>query len=136
MSNLDRKMHRSLWVLVAHSSFIEGSLTTKNTASGACPNVWNTRFPYSETLDSDETFKTVNSASNKFYRMGLCFPLHSLVHNLFLAPRHLARRRQHKDIQHNNIRPGNPDCRGRLSTDDLLIKITGFVKKKEITFQY
>jgi hypothetical protein len=34
VSNLDRSVHRSLWVLVAHSSFIEGSLTTKNTASG------------------------------------------------------------------------------------------------------
>ncbi len=33
VSNLDRPMHRSLWVLVAHSSFIEGSHTTKNTAS-------------------------------------------------------------------------------------------------------
>jgi hypothetical protein len=30
VSNLDRSMHRSLWVLVAHSSFIEGSHTTKN----------------------------------------------------------------------------------------------------------
>ncbi len=29
----DLGMHRSLWVLVAHSSFIEGSHTTKNTAS-------------------------------------------------------------------------------------------------------
>jgi hypothetical protein len=27
-------MHRSLWVKVAHSLFIEGSLTTKNTVSG------------------------------------------------------------------------------------------------------
>ncbi len=34
VSDLDRSMHRSLWVQVAHSSFIEGSLTTKNTASG------------------------------------------------------------------------------------------------------
>ncbi len=33
MSDLDRSMHRSLWVWVAHSSFIEGSHTTKNTAS-------------------------------------------------------------------------------------------------------
>ena len=33
VSNLDRSMHRSLWVLVAHSSFIEGSRMTKNTAS-------------------------------------------------------------------------------------------------------
>ncbi len=34
VSDLDKYMHRSLWVSVAHSSFIEGSLTTKNTASG------------------------------------------------------------------------------------------------------
>jgi hypothetical protein len=34
MSNLNRSMHRSLWVSVAHSSFIEGSHTTKNIASG------------------------------------------------------------------------------------------------------
>ncbi len=33
VSNLDRSMHISLWVLVAHTSFIEGSITTKNTAS-------------------------------------------------------------------------------------------------------
>ncbi len=30
VSDLDRSMHRSLWVLVAHNSFIEGSHTTKN----------------------------------------------------------------------------------------------------------
>jgi len=29
VSDLDRSMHRSLWVYVAHSSFIEGSHTTK-----------------------------------------------------------------------------------------------------------
>ncbi len=34
VSDLDRSMHRSLWALVTHSSFIEGSHTTKNTASG------------------------------------------------------------------------------------------------------
>ncbi len=34
VSDLDRSMHRSLWVLVAHSSFIEGCHMTKNTASG------------------------------------------------------------------------------------------------------
>jgi hypothetical protein len=34
VSNLDRSMHISLWVKVAHSSFIEGSHATKNTASG------------------------------------------------------------------------------------------------------
>jgi hypothetical protein len=34
MSNLDRSMHRSLWVWVTHSSFIEGLHMTKNTASG------------------------------------------------------------------------------------------------------
>jgi hypothetical protein len=34
MSNLDRSMHRSLWIWVTHSSFIEGSHMTKNTASG------------------------------------------------------------------------------------------------------
>ncbi len=34
MSKLDRYMHRYLWVEVAHSSFIEGSHTTKNTAFG------------------------------------------------------------------------------------------------------
>ncbi len=33
VSDLDRSKHRSLWVRVAHSSFIEGSLTTKNKAS-------------------------------------------------------------------------------------------------------
>jgi len=33
-SNPDRPMHRSLWVQVAHSSFIEGSHMTKNKASG------------------------------------------------------------------------------------------------------
>ncbi len=32
VSNLDRSMHRSLRVLITHSSFIEGSHTTKNTA--------------------------------------------------------------------------------------------------------
>ncbi len=34
LSDLYRSMHRSLWAQVAHSSFIEGSHTTKNTASG------------------------------------------------------------------------------------------------------
>jgi hypothetical protein len=34
VSDLDRSMHRSQWLQVAHSSFIEGSHTTKNTASG------------------------------------------------------------------------------------------------------
>jgi hypothetical protein len=33
VSDLDRSMHMSLWVWVAHSSFIEGSHTTKNTAN-------------------------------------------------------------------------------------------------------
>jgi hypothetical protein len=33
VSDLNRSMHRSLWVEVAHSSFIEGSRMTKNTAS-------------------------------------------------------------------------------------------------------
>jgi hypothetical protein len=33
VSDLERYMHRSLWVKVAQSSFIEGSHTTKNTAS-------------------------------------------------------------------------------------------------------
>jgi hypothetical protein len=33
MSNLDRSMNISLWLWVAHSSFTEGSHTTKNTAS-------------------------------------------------------------------------------------------------------
>ncbi len=32
MSDLDRFMHRSLWVYVTQSSFIEGSHMTKNTA--------------------------------------------------------------------------------------------------------
>ncbi len=32
VSDLDRAMNRSLWVLVTHSSFIEGLLTTKNAA--------------------------------------------------------------------------------------------------------
>ncbi len=35
VSNLDMSMHRSLWVQVAHSSFIDGSHMTKNTDSGA-----------------------------------------------------------------------------------------------------
>ncbi len=34
VSNLGRSIYRSLWVYVAHSSFIEGLLKTKNTASG------------------------------------------------------------------------------------------------------
>ncbi len=34
MSDLDGSMNRSLWVYVTHSSFIEGSHMTKNTASG------------------------------------------------------------------------------------------------------
>jgi len=34
VSNLDRSMNRLQWVLAAHGSFIEGSHTTKNTASG------------------------------------------------------------------------------------------------------
>ncbi len=38
VSDLDRSMHRSLWVWVTHSSFIEGSHTTKNMTSG---NKWN-----------------------------------------------------------------------------------------------
>jgi hypothetical protein len=33
VSDLDRPMHRFLWVQVAHSMFIQGSHTTKNTAS-------------------------------------------------------------------------------------------------------
>jgi hypothetical protein len=33
VSDLDRYMHRSLWVLVAHSSFIEGSNMAKIMAS-------------------------------------------------------------------------------------------------------
>jgi hypothetical protein len=39
VSDPDRSMHRSLWALVAHNSFIEGSHMTKNTASGAYPRV-------------------------------------------------------------------------------------------------
>jgi hypothetical protein len=35
MSDLDKSMHISLWVKVAHTSFIEGSHMTKNTASVA-----------------------------------------------------------------------------------------------------
>jgi hypothetical protein len=35
VSDLGRYMHRSPWVMIPHSSFIEGSHTTKNTAS-AC----------------------------------------------------------------------------------------------------
>ncbi len=31
VSDLDRSTHRSLWVQVAHNSFIEGSHMTKNT---------------------------------------------------------------------------------------------------------
>ncbi len=38
MSNLDMSTHISLWVLVAHSSFIEGAHMTKNTASGFEPS--------------------------------------------------------------------------------------------------
>jgi hypothetical protein len=34
VSNLERSMHISLWVYVAHSSFIEGSFIIKNMASG------------------------------------------------------------------------------------------------------
>jgi hypothetical protein len=34
VSDQDRSMHISLWALVAHSSFIEGSHMAKNTASG------------------------------------------------------------------------------------------------------
>ncbi len=34
VSDLDRSMYRSLWIYVAHSSFTEGSHTTKNMASG------------------------------------------------------------------------------------------------------
>jgi hypothetical protein len=34
VSDLDRFMHRSLWVWVTHSSFIEGSHTAEKTASG------------------------------------------------------------------------------------------------------
>ena len=41
MSDLDRSLHVSLWVYVAHSSFIEGSHTTKNTASGSWVSVLN-----------------------------------------------------------------------------------------------
>ncbi len=33
VSDLDRSLHRSLWVQVTHSSFIEGSHMTKNMAS-------------------------------------------------------------------------------------------------------
>ncbi len=33
MSNLDRSMHKSLWVKVTHNSFIEGSHMTKNMAA-------------------------------------------------------------------------------------------------------
>ncbi len=39
MSNLDRSMHRSLWVSVTHSSFIEGSHTPKNMAYECAYNV-------------------------------------------------------------------------------------------------
>ncbi len=37
MSKLDRSMHRSLWALFAHSSFIEVSHMTKNTDSELPP---------------------------------------------------------------------------------------------------
>jgi hypothetical protein len=40
VSNHDRSMHRSLWAYVAHSSFIEGSHTTKNTASECASSSW------------------------------------------------------------------------------------------------
>ena len=40
VSNLDRSMHRSLWVYVAHSLFIEGLHMTKNMASELL-SLWN-----------------------------------------------------------------------------------------------
>jgi hypothetical protein len=40
VSDLDRYMHRSLWVLVTHSSFIERSHMTKNTASAFRQTAW------------------------------------------------------------------------------------------------
>jgi len=39
VNNLDRSIHRSLWVSVAQSSFIEGSNTTKNMALELCAEV-------------------------------------------------------------------------------------------------
>jgi hypothetical protein len=38
VSDLDRPMRISLWAMIAHSSFIEGSHTTKNTASDYLSN--------------------------------------------------------------------------------------------------
>ncbi len=46
VSDLDRSMHRSLWALVAHSSFIEGSQMTKNTASVAAGMGGNSKKNY------------------------------------------------------------------------------------------
>jgi len=34
VSDLEKSMLRSLWVLITHSSFMEGSHMTKNMASG------------------------------------------------------------------------------------------------------
>ncbi len=49
VSDLDRPMHILLWVQVAHSSFIEGSHMTKNTASAhfkRCKKYWNTNISF------------------------------------------------------------------------------------------
>jgi hypothetical protein len=55
VSDLDRAMHRSLWVLVAHISFIEGSHTTKNTAS----------VLFIKSINDEKSFITLTS--------GLCY---------------------------------------------------------------
>jgi hypothetical protein len=47
VSDPDRSMHRSLYVLDTHSSFIEGSHMTKNTASEPETKWYGVQFPVS-----------------------------------------------------------------------------------------
>jgi hypothetical protein len=57
VSDQDRSMHISPWVQVAHSSFIEGSHTTKNTASD-CQDVFKA-FTIPESIVSFTTKKVL-----------------------------------------------------------------------------
>jgi len=76
VSDLDRSMHRSLWVSVAHSLFIEGSHTIRNTASGVQGpaskiSLWlcevdSNSWPYVVLIDSSNV---VTSSNNTFIQL-------------------------------------------------------------------
>ncbi len=70
MSDLDRFMHISLWVYIAHSSFIKGSLTTKNTACDLIHNSSLAHLPMAKNLSSCTTKKSSKEFVRKYGQAG------------------------------------------------------------------